>query len=288
MADRKEFRGRVDFKGQVDFTDDTQIKIAGVDAHGPTGILYGRNETDKADPYQQGTTQLYPLGTELVYGGRHYRYAKMGSSGVTQGKLLQLATALHADSKDLAPTADTAAGSKTLSVELGSGDGTGDIAANFFADGFAVINDGAGEGFAYKIKSHPAVDVSEDNTIILTLYDAIQVALVASADSKVDLFPNPYANVELAEHDSGTFTGQVVGATAMAMSANNFGWIQTKGVAAILTQGAIVLGHAVVRAASGTNGAVQAMGADFVGDKPLGKVLLVAGSGEYSTIDLDI
>jgi hypothetical protein len=94
MADQKRFNGAVGFNGQVDFTDDTQIKISGVAAHGPTGILYGRNETDKADPYQQGTTQLYPLGTELVYGGRHYRYAKLAGSGVSQGKLLQQAVSL--------------------------------------------------------------------------------------------------------------------------------------------------------------------------------------------------
>ena len=41
-------------------------------------------------PYVQGTSQLYPLGTKLIYGGRTFRYAFMGGA-CTAGKLVQQA-----------------------------------------------------------------------------------------------------------------------------------------------------------------------------------------------------
>ena len=277
MADQKRFNG------QVGFTNDVQIKIAGEGVHGPTAVLFGKNEADKADPYQQSVTPLYELGTELVYGGRHYRYGRLGSGGVTVGKCLQTSP-LHADTKNLTPVA-AAVGSRQLTVEL-AGQNTGDLFKDFFIGGYAVISDDAGEGFAYKIKSSPALDVSESQTLVLTLHDPIQVAITTS--SRVDLIVNPYAGLVVAPHGGGTHTGAVVGVTAMSMTANYYGWVQTKGVASVLTQGALVEGHAVHRSIATTDGAVSAVGENFIGGPPVGTCIHNAGTGKYSTIDLNI
>jgi hypothetical protein len=123
-----------------------------------------------------------------------------------------------------------------------------------------------------------------EQTLVFTLYDAIQVAVTTGGSSKIDIVPNPYSQLIVAPTSD---TGAVMGLTSLNMSANNFGWIQTKGAAAVLSQGAVVVGHAVARSAS-TAGAVAPLGADFVGDKPLGKVLHPNGNTDHSLIELDI
>ena len=46
------------------------------------------------DPYSESATQLFPLGTTLVYGNNVYRYVEIGGTAVTAGKLLQHAAVL--------------------------------------------------------------------------------------------------------------------------------------------------------------------------------------------------
>lgn len=273
MVDQKRFNG------QVGFTNDVQIKIAGDGGEGPTGVLFGKNATDKADPYQESATALFTLGTELIYGDRAYRYARMGSGGVTQGKLLQTA-ALHADTKDISPKTDTAIGSKTLVVTLG-GTGTGDLAADFFRDGYVVVNNEAGEGFAYRIKSSTAADVSESLDVSLTLYEGLQVA-VTNAASTLDLFVNPYAGLQEAPT---TETGAVVGLTSMSMTANYYGWVQTKGPAAVLSNGVLVTGDAAVRSTAVAGAAMPAAAATSA---KIGTVIHANGDTDYSFVQLDI
>ena len=279
MADQKQFNGHVNFKNIV------QIENAGNAECGPTGILYGRKVSEKIDPFTEGTTALYPLGTPLVHGSREYRYCRVGSGGIAKGLLVQTA-AILTNTRDLSPTdATTAAGSKTLSVELGGSAAA--VAANQFQDGFVVINDGAGEGHIYQVRSNTAVaDASVDPTIVFTFYEPLQVAVTTGGSSKIDIIPNPYYNVETADHDSGNFTGAVVGATAMGLTANNFGWIQTKGPAPLLTVSTVDMGDQVVRARGTSNGGVQASADDT--DAKVGVVLHQNDGGDYSVILLDI
>ena len=68
------------------------------------------------------------------------------------------------------------------------------------------------------------------------------------------------------------------------MQNNYFGWVQTHGPAAILTDGTIVVGNAVGRAVDTTNGAVQAVGDDVT--TVIGEVMVVNVTTDYSLIDL--
>ena len=62
---------------------------------GHTGFILGKNSPAdaEADPYTQGTTQLWPLGTKMIYGDRVFVYALMGGT-VTAGKLVAQARKL--------------------------------------------------------------------------------------------------------------------------------------------------------------------------------------------------
>ena len=114
------------------------------------------------------------------------------------------------------------------------------------------------------------------------MYDPVTTTL-ATGDSKLTLVPSKYFDVILAPHAE---TGVVVGVTAMDMADDNYGWIQTKGPAAVLTLGTIVLGHGVSRATGTTNGACQAVGADT--DATIGTVQFVEATTEYSLVELNI
>tara|TARA_R100001079_G_C4449902_1_gene153122 strand:- start:2579 stop:3403 length:825 start_codon:yes stop_codon:yes gene_type:complete len=273
MADQKRFNG------QVGFTNDVQIKIAGTGTEGPEQTFHGKNITDKIDPYQQGTTKLFPLGSRLKYGDREFVYAFMDGA-VTAGKVLQQKA--HGKSgghhDGMAPTANTPAGSYVVSVETG---GT-NLVADEYADGYLFVNDGTGEGQRWKIKSHPAHVHGSDPSVEITLYDPVTTTL-ATSDSKLTLVPSKYLDVVVAPHAE---SGVVVGVTAMDMADDNYGWIQTKGPAAVLTLGTVVLGHGVTRSTATTAGAVQAVGADT--DAIIGTVQFVEATTEYSLIELNI
>ena len=57
MADQKRFNGHVNFNNYV------QLENAGNADCGPTGVLYGRKVSEGIDPYTEGTTALYPVGS---------------------------------------------------------------------------------------------------------------------------------------------------------------------------------------------------------------------------------
>ena len=207
-----------------------------------------------ADPYAVGTAKLFPLGTELVYGQRTFRYAFMNGA-VTAGKLLQqaphvanhinmLVTAADADGS----TFSHAIGSTTISVET---NGT-NLVLNEFADGYLLVNDVTGEGQLLRIKSHPAHVHGTDPTVIFTTYDPLTTA-IAKNSSQLSAHHNVYNHVIIAPTAE---TGAVVGATLRDMPDNNYGWVVTNGPAGLLAGATMVLGHKFMRS-DGTAGAVM-------------------------------
>jgi len=207
-----------------------------------------------ADPFAQGTTKLFPLGTKLVYGQRTFRYAFMNGA-VTAGKLLQQAphvanhinmTITNADADGA--TFSHAVGSTTISVET---NGT-NLVANEFADGYLLVNDQEGEGQLLRIKSHPAHVHGTDPTAIFTTYDPLTTAIVKNS-SQVSAHHNVYNHVIIAPTAE---TGAVVGATIIDMADDNYGWVQTNGPAGLLAGATMVLGHKFMRS-DGTAGAVM-------------------------------
>ena len=206
-----------------------------------TTVLHGKLA---ADPYAVGTDQLFPLGTELTYGQRTFKYAFMNGA-VTAGKLLQQAPHVAHHINMTVTNADAAAGyshavgSTTISVET---NGT-DLVLNEFADGYLLVNDAQGEGQLLRIKSHPAHDHSDDATVIFTTYDPLSTAIVKNA-SQLSAHHNIYNHVIVAP---ATETGAIVGATLRDMPDNNYGWVVTKGPAGLLAGETMVLGHRFCR-----------------------------------------
>ena len=271
-----------------------QTAIASGTGYGGTDLIIGKGGNGSnytaANPYAESSTQLYPLGSELVYGDRKFRYAFMNGA-VTAGHLLQQAPLIAHHSQCVITNADDdgstfshAAGSTRISIETA---GDTDLTENQYAEGYLLVNDEAGEGQLLRIKSHPAHNHGDDPTCIITTYDALKTAIVKNS-SQVCLTVNPYLDVIVAPTAE---TGAVVGATVVDMTDDYYGWIVTHGPAAVLVSSAdIVLGHNVMRSVADAGG-VQVMSNDSAGNVQQLVGTTMAGSvvdTEYAMIMLNI
>jgi membrane associated rhomboid family serine protease len=270
-------------QNQLQTTEGAAFLKEGAAQSGHTGLLIGKGlaQHGTADPYTQGASALWPLGTRMVYGDRQFVYALNGASGITAGLLCQAAVHQGSDHKDMNTTAAVTAGSYTVSLET---NGT-DLTENQYAGGYLYVNDGTGEGQNWKIRSHAAHDHSEDPTCVFTLFDPVETALGSGTASTVTIHQNKGYKVVVAKHAE---TSALVGATVIPMDANKYGWLQVSGPAALLTVGTIVVGNIVTRATATANGGVEAMAATSGLATSVGEVMVVNANTEYSLIDMRI
>ena len=237
------------------------------------------------DPFLTSSEQRFPLGTQLTYAERVFRYSKNGAVALATGVLHQSVVPLAGMIDEAVDT--PAVGDVTITITLAASP-TDDLAINDLADGYINIVDDTGEGHLYRIKSHPAIAGAVAG--VLTLYDPILVALGAGAT--ITVMHNSWRNVII--HPSPP-TAPVVGASVVAVPANEFCWLQTEGLSSVLTDGVVVIGEAVV-ASDADNGAVEAADAAITdgtpptghGERILGYVKVVGPDTEHSIIWLDL
>ena len=253
------------------------IQYAAATGYGPADLIVGKggSQYGTVNPYAESSTQLFPLGSTLVYGNNVYRYVEIGGTAVTAGKLLQHA-AVVSDHANMTATAAVAAGETAISVET---NGT-DLTLNQYADGYLWVNDVNGEGQMLRVKSNPAHDHSADPSVVITCYDALATALTTS--SQLSLIENPNTNLIVAP---ATETGALMGATVIDMTADYYGWFTVAGPQALLTEGTLVLGHNCMRSDS-TAGAVEpSSGSTLVN---IGQVMAVNATTEYSLVWMNL
>ena len=210
---------------------------------------------------------------------RAFRYAKVGAANISQGKLEQ-APAPKANHTNNAVTAAVAAGANIVPITLA---GATAAVVSEYDDGLLVVNAGPGAGQTYRISHNPAIASSGSGNI--TLIDPIAVALTTS--SKVTLVHNAFNGVV----EVAAATRRPGGVPLTNLTAAYEGWLQTKGVASVLAQGAIAVGSNVV--SSGTvAGAVAAVSGTYATDLAtvqVGSATVVAGvDTEYRPIVLTI
>jgi len=251
----------------------------------PTDFFTGKgsNPDSIINPFTSGTTSVtdslgndIPLGSVLYYGDRVFRYGLVGGVALTAGKLVQTIVGTKADHQDLAPTAAVSAGEYEISVETA---GT-DLTLNQYAGGYLYVNDGAGEGQCLKIKSNPVHDHSDDPSVVITCHDALATAIATS--SKVSLMSDPWSGLVVAP---AAETGAIMGVPLVDMALSAYGWFQTYGPAAVLTEGTVVLGHNVMRSDT-TAGAVEPSSGSTL--DIVGTCMLVDVTTDYSLIKLNI
>ena len=242
--------------------------------YGPADLIVGKggSQYGTVDPFTSGLTQLFPLGSRLLYGNTVYAYGRLAAAAVTAGKCVTHAASI-AHHFDLTPTAGVAAGETAISVETA---GT-DITLNQYANGYLYVNDAAGEGQMLRIKSNPAHDHSSDPSIVITCYDDLATAITTS--SRITLIPDP-RSAQIVQ--AATTTGATLGVTVVDMAASAYGWFSVSGPATVLTSGTLVVGnHAVPLGAAG---AVGPAAGDVI--QVIGTVMIVNVTTDYSLINL--
>lgn len=226
-----------------------------------------------ADIFKASTTQEMDLGAKAVGSdGSVYRYVKVGATALVAGKLYD-GPASVANHTNIA-CAVAAAGATTITVTLGATAAT----ANQYADGYIVINDVDGQGYTYKIKSHPAADASA--TLVLTLDDGETVQEALTANSQATLCANQYNGIVI---HASTEAGIPVGVAIDDIAALSYGFIKTRGVVSCLHDATPAEIGEAVSASETTDGCVTEHAAPL---KQVGIAMVQGVSTEYNPIFL--
>ncbi len=216
--------------------------------------------------YGSYPTAAHPVGTRgHLDDGRVFYYAKNTGTALAAGKLV-MAEIVAGDFLDEAVAAASAIGTSTITVTLGAVA----VTLNEYANGFITITDAAGEGHNYKIRSHPVAAGAA--SCVITIYDTVQVALTTS--SKYSLMKNPWQDVLIA---AAAHAHMAVGVPNTAITANEYFWCQTWGIASVWDDDATAIGASMQSGT--TEGQVE------IGDgaaQYLGCQLVTGADGDYT------
>jgi len=207
----------------------------------------GPLQIEMQDVRTASTTKQHTLGAvAYTRDGRAFRYGQAGASALAAGKLAQI-PAVVANHQALATLA-AAVNSTKVTVTLGATAATADQ----YVDGYLVIRDTSttGAGQAFPINGNSAAALSTNCDIYLG--EAVATALTTASVSNLEL--SPYGGMLISS--TADTTEAVTGVPQVSVAAASYGWFQTRGVSAVLGNGAITKGAGVIKSAT-TAGAVD-------------------------------
>lgn len=188
---------------------------------GPTFIsdvdLYNSVTVPAMQPGQLGIDKL----------GRRYRYVLAGASALVVGNVIQ-SPARDTQFTDMAVASAAAVGATTLSLT----NGTTTTTADMFKGGTAVVSVTPGLGQQFVIAGNTVA--TSGAALTIRLDDPVRVALTTS--SKITLHLNDHTGVI---QSPTTRTGKTVGVAIYPIPAASYGWIQTGGPAAALSDATV-------------------------------------------------
>ena len=166
--------------------------------------------------------------------------------------------------------------------------------ANFFAEGFIHVSVTPGGGDSYKIASHVALSSGANATVpdVVNLWPGLKIRrALTDVTSKVDLVSSPYSRVIVtpATLPTGTIVGVAITPLTGATGRGNFGWVQTRGPAGVLTDNTtIVVGQQAITS-SVTAGAISLITTtNIITEVIIGQIMRVGASAGWSLVDLRI
>lgn len=198
--------------------------------------LTGPIQLAAQDIYKTNTNKLHRLGAQgVTRDGRVFRYTLAGAVDLAAGKVNQVA-AVVGNHQNIAVFAAAAVGDNVVQLTLGA---TATTAAQY-DDGYVVGFDTPGVGQCLNISGTPVLALSTSGPF--QLYDPVATALTTA--SKVNLEKNQWSGALV--YATGATTEFCNGVASVLISAATYGWLQTRGPAAVLTNGAITKGAGVV------------------------------------------
>jgi len=229
------------------------------------------------DLYSSSSFKGHELGFRVQGpNGKEFRYALWGETGVV-GDIYQSSVV---DTQFDSMTMYAAAAVGDTSIQVTSG--TTSVTANQFVDGTVCVSVTPGLGDEYTIVAHNTTTSGE--TLILTLDRPVRTALTVAA-SKVTMRRSPYSGVLKCPT---TLTGTVVGVGLYAVTSGEYGWLQTKGVAGVLSDNSTGAVGSDVSVPGATAGSVGVNVAGTGKCNTVGRAMRALSSGVVVPIDLCI
>ena len=217
------------------------------------------------------------LGKQLsLSDGRKFRFTRAGGTNLVVGFVQQSAVIIGTDQSMAA--AATAVDSRTISFTHGGAT----VILNYFAEGYAIVSLDPGEGQTFKIASHAALPSTATGTVNLAPGNAVRTALTATSD--ISLMAHPYDGAVIC---AATITGLPTGVAITAIPSGEFGWLQTRGPAAVTCTGSILIGGPVVMLLSGGTAGTPAPSSAST-QPQVGFVQMPEAGGEASGLFLTI
>ena len=182
--------------------------------------------------FEESSTQQGNVGAERrLEDGRAFRYAYFAAAANTG---LLVSTDVSATCVVEVEGSMTGASAAATSVTITDSTTLGSATADQYAGAYLHIGDDAGEGYQYRIRGNTA---ASSNAVDFTLYDGLLEAVTSATDWAITGYP--YNNVRGAV---GTADYIVSGVTIMDVTANYYAWVQTRGIATVLSNGAVAIG----------------------------------------------
>jgi hypothetical protein len=239
------------------------------------------------DVFSSDTDPRFALGFKVVRAdGAEFVYSHFGAAsaaGTVVAQDLSESSVVDTDNVVIAPA--SAASVPGESVQPGAVGSTyvqltlASVTADQFAGGYLSITDDTGEGYTYRIAGNTATNDPVTGDIRLTLKDRIKVALDATSD--IAITGCLYANLEPATQ---AVDEVVAGVTVAVQAAADYGFVQTKGVASVLTDGVLVISDAVTTGSVAGSVAAVAAFTDHV----IGQVIAIGDDTGHSAINLSV
>jgi hypothetical protein len=228
------------------------------------------------DIHQISSTQQGALGlVGETKDGRRFRYGLAGAVTLAVGKLVQqpLVVTTHQN-----VTITGSAGDQQVTVTLGA---TNAMTQDQYKDGYVSGLSGTGAGQTVRIRTHGAIAASGTGT----LYLAEPLTTTFAPTPKASLVLNPYSGGLIST--TADTTQQVIGVPIIAITAANYGWFQTHGIASVLANGTPAVGTGLIKSAT-TAGAVDTEATGTITQR-VGQVYDTAAvSTSYITANLNI
>ena len=249
------------------------------------GIVNGHYGMEK----ETSTSKKRRLGTKLVLpDGKVFFYGYTGEA-ITAGKVAMVAATASGHIKDLVIAAAVSANASGIGAITVTNATTAISGSEYYTeargdvgdyeDGYIFVNDAAGEGQFWPIWRHSAATSS--GTLTIDLHESDFVATALTTSSEVGLSKNPWSAVEA--WDVNDIDGPVMGVPNRDMTSGYYGWFQTQGPCAVLTNSTFVVGNQVITGST-TDGSGDVSADNNSAEIVLGDVINVAASTEYSFV----
>ena len=241
--------------------------------------ITGPSFISELDLYTSWTTPPggYQLGQFFLgSNGTGFRFVQAGGSALVVGNVLQ-SPAIDTQFNDMAVPAAVASGA-TGAITITNGT-TALSAGNEFEGGSLTVSVTPGLGESYTILGNSTAT----NGSALNLYLDRPIRTAWTTSTKVTLRKSPFKGV--IQSPATTLTGTPVGVAIYAIPASAYGFVQTKGVGAALSDNTSIIAGSMVSVPSGTAGAVTLQ---VAGLPAVGYAMQAASSGKDIPVFLQI